>query len=75
MAREILRFHPALELKSKIHDGTALGWALYGSGNGWNRDTGDFVETVQALVQAGAVLPPDPEALEPSEAVLEVLRV
>jgi hypothetical protein len=31
------------------------------------------VGTVRALFDAGAVLPPDPEALEPSEAVLEVL--
>src|SRR5215471_19114724 len=73
MTREILRFHPALESKSQEYEGTPLGWALYGSGNGWHRDTGDFVGTVQALLDAGAVLPPDPEALEPSDAVLEVL--
>ena len=73
MAREILRFHPALELKSREYAGTALGWALYGSGNGWHRDTGDYVGTVQALLEAGAILSPDAEALEPSDAVLEVL--
>ncbi|HEX4810749.1 MAG TPA: ankyrin repeat domain-containing protein [Bryobacteraceae bacterium] len=28
MTREILRFHPALELKSKEYEGTALGWAI-----------------------------------------------
>jgi hypothetical protein len=32
-----------LELKSREHEGTALGWAIYGSGNGWHRGTGDFV--------------------------------
>jgi hypothetical protein len=74
MTREILRFHPALEMKSREYEGTALGWALYGSGNGWHRDTGDFVGTVQALLAAGAVAPPHAEALEPSEAVLELLR-
>ena len=42
MAREILRFQPTLELKSQEHESTALGWAVYGSGNSWNRDTGDF---------------------------------
>lgn len=73
MAREILRFHPALELKSRVHDGTALGWAVYGSGNSWRRDTGDYVGTVQALLEAGAVVPPHAEHLQPSQAVLDVL--
>jgi ankyrin repeat protein len=73
MMRDLLRFHPDLELKSQEYAGTALSWALYASGNGWHRDTGDFVGTVRALLEAGAVLPNDPEALEPSDAVLEVL--
>jgi ankyrin repeat protein len=73
MAREILRFQPDLDLKSQEYSGTALSWALYASGNGWHRDSGDFVGTVRALLDAGAALPPDPEALEPSDAVLEVL--
>lgn len=74
MTREILPFHPSLELKSREYAGTPLGWAIYGSGNGWNRDTGDFVGTVQALLEAGSVVPPHAEELEPSEAVFEVLR-
>jgi hypothetical protein len=73
MAREILRFHPALELKSREYAGTALAWAIFGSGNSWRRDTGDFVGTIQALLDAGAALPPHAEELEPSDAVLEVL--
>ena len=73
MARVILRFHPDLELKSQEYAGTALSWALYASGNGWHRDTGDFVGTVRSLLDAGALLPPDPEALEPGDAVLEML--
>jgi ankyrin repeat protein len=73
MAREILRFHPALELKSQEYPGTAVAWAVYGSGNGWHRDTGDFVGTVRALLEAGATLPANAEELEPSDAVLEVL--
>ncbi len=73
MTREILRFHPALELKSQEYEGTALAWAVYGSGNGWRRDTGDFVGTIRALLDAGATLPPHAEELEPSEAVLEML--
>ncbi len=73
MTREILRFHPELELKSREYSGTALSWAVYGSGNSWHRETGDFVGTVRALLEAGATVPPDPESLEPSDAVLEVL--
>jgi hypothetical protein len=73
MMRDLLRFQPDLELKSEDYAGTALSWALYASGNGWHRDTGDFVGTVCALLEAGAVLPNDPETLEPSDAVLEVL--
>jgi ankyrin repeat protein len=73
MAREILRFHPALELKSREYAGTALSWAIFGSGNRWHRDRGDYVGTVQALLAAGAVVPPHAEDLEPSEAVLEAL--
>ncbi|HET9306269.1 MAG TPA: ankyrin repeat domain-containing protein [Candidatus Sulfotelmatobacter sp.] len=73
MTREILRFHPALELKSREYEGTALGWAVYGSGNGWHRETGDYVGTIRALLDAGAVLPPHWTELEPSDAVLEML--
>lgn len=73
MTRDILRFHPDIETKSREYAGTALSWALYASGNGWHRSTGDFVGTVRALLDAGAALPPDPETLEPSDAVLEAL--
>jgi Ankyrin repeats (many copies)/Ankyrin repeat len=73
MTREILRFHPALELKSREYEGTALAWTVYGSGNGWHRDSGDYVGTLRALLEAGARIPPHAEELEPSEAVLEVL--
>lgn len=73
MARAILQFHPDLELKSIEYAGPALSWALYGSGNGWHRDTGDYVGTVRALLDAGAVLPDNAEKWEPSDAVLEVL--
>jgi ankyrin repeat protein len=74
MAREILHFHPTLELKSSDHEATALGWAIFGSGNSWHRDSGDFAGTVRALLEAGAVLPKDAEELEPSDAVLAVIE-
>ncbi|HEY0760367.1 MAG TPA: ankyrin repeat domain-containing protein [Acidisarcina sp.] len=73
MVREILRFHPQLESKSREYEGTALSWAVFGSGNGWHRDTGDFAGAVKALLEAGAIVPPDAERLEPSDAVLELL--
>lgn len=73
MIRQILHYHPSLELKSREYEGTALSWAIYASGNGWHRDTGDFVGTIQALLVAGAVIPPHAESLEPNEAVLELL--
>ena len=73
MAREILRYDPDLELKSREYPGTALAWSIYGSGNGWNRESGDYVGTIRALLDAGAVIPTHAETLEPSDAVLEVL--
>ncbi len=73
MTREILRFHPTLELKSREYEGTALSWAIFGSGNGWHRETGDYVGTVAALREAGSTWPPHAEQLEPSDAVLEML--
>lgn len=73
MTRHILRFGPGLELPSREHKSTPLGWAVFGSGNGWHRETGDYVGTVQALLKSGAIAPPNAEDLEPSDAVLEVL--
>ena len=73
MTREILRFRPAVEQKSVEYSGTALAWAVYGSGNSWRRDSGDFVRTVHLLLDAGATVPPHSEDLEPSDAVLEIL--
>ena len=71
--REILRWNPTLELKSGEYSGTALSWAIFGSGNGWRRDTGDYVDCVRALLDAGAKIPENAESLEPSDAVLEML--
>ncbi len=73
MAREILPFHPALEQTSREYPGTALAWAIYASGNGWRRDSADYVGVVTTLLAAGAKPPADAVALEPSDAVLEVL--
>src|SRR6266496_2417243 len=72
MVREILRYHPQIEL-SCAHGITALGSALHGSMNGWHRDAGDYVATVEALLNAGAKAPKVTDDLEASESVKEVL--
>lgn len=73
MTANILRFRPALELKSAEYSGSALSWAIYASANGWRHDSGDFVTTVCLLLQAGAIVPTHAEDLVPSDAVLELL--
>jgi len=74
MARAILARHPALEQKSREYPGTPLSWAIFGSGNGWLCDNTDYAGTVQALLAAGAQMPDNASALDPSPAVRELLR-
>ena len=74
MVREILRYRPQLELRNNEHKITALNSALHGSMNGWHRDTGDYVATVEAMLAAGAKAPPVTDDLEASDAVRELLR-
>jgi len=74
MVREILRYHPVLERHDNQHGITALGSALHGSMNGWHRDTGDYVATVEALLTAGAKAPKVTDDLEASDSVRELLR-
>jgi hypothetical protein len=73
MVREILQFHPKLEMSCE-HEITALGCALHGSENSWRRQTGDYAATVQALLDAGAKTPKLTDDLEASEVVRDVLR-
>ena len=54
MAKIVLNFGPPLELHDNDFDGTPLGWAIYGSENGWNAETGDYAGTVEVLITAGA---------------------
>lgn len=74
MVREILRYSPRIELRDNEHGITALGSALHGSMNGWHRDTGDYVATVEALLGAGAKAPKVTDDLEASDAVRDLLR-
>jgi ankyrin repeat protein len=74
MVREILRYRPQLEASDNQHRITALGSALHGSENGWHRNTGDYVATVKALLDAGAKAPKLTDDLEASELVRDLLR-
>lgn len=57
MAEAILRKNPPLEMRDKEFNSTPLGWAIYGSTEGWECERGDYAATVEALLRAGARLP------------------
>jgi hypothetical protein len=71
MAKILLRHGPSLETRDADYNATPLGWAIHGSENGWNCETGDFAGVVEALIAAGAKVP---ATIGGSEAVQEVLR-
>ena len=71
MAHEVLRFHPPLELEDFTFHSTPMGWATWGSLHGWYAKTGDYVGTVQALLDAGATAPQG--EFQASEAVLAIV--
>jgi ankyrin repeat protein len=71
MVNAILPFNPPLEVTDGDFNGTPLGWAVYGSENGWYAQTGDYAGTVDVLIKAGARLP---EQMGGTDAVREVLR-
>lgn len=73
MVREILRYGPQLERNDNHHRIPALTSALHGSMNGWHRDTGDYVATVETLLDAGAKAPEVTDDLEASDAVRDLL--
>ncbi len=72
MAREILRYHPPLELADADFQSTPLGWAIHGSVHGWYCRTGNYAATVESLLRAGAKLPE--KTTGGTEAVDDVLR-
>ncbi len=71
MTREILQYHPPLELTDADFHATPLGWAIHGSLHGWYCRTGDYAATVELLLAAGAKHPG--QEREASEAVSDVL--
>jgi ankyrin repeat protein len=72
MVREILKYGPTLDLDDGQFGAPPLGWAAHGSRNGWNRDNGDYVATVNELLSAGAT-PISTDGLDASDDVLDVL--
>lgn len=73
MTRAILTRAPSLEAKDHDHQGTPLAWAFHGSEHGWHCETGDYVGTVEALLDAGAQVAALDQisASEPVRALLE----
>jgi ankyrin repeat protein len=67
----VLAHRPPLEDSANDFGATPLGWATHGSENGWHRDKGDYVATVQLLCEAGAKLP---EKVSGTEPVRQALR-
>jgi ankyrin repeat protein len=58
IARELLKYGAAVDVREPTHHGTPADWTVYGSVHGWRCETGDFVGTLDAMVRAGAELPP-----------------
>jgi ankyrin repeat protein len=71
MVREILRFNPPLEATDQDFKATPIGWAIYGSENGWYASTGRHPEVVELLLGAGARRP---ETIGGTPAVREAMR-
>src|SRR5688572_13299912 len=71
MVREILRFNPPLEATDHDFKATPIGWAMYGSENGWYASTGRHPEVVALLLGAGARRP---ETIGGTPAVREAMR-
>jgi ankyrin repeat protein len=74
LTREVLQYRPALELTDHDYRGTPLFWAVYGSVHGWRCRTGNYVGTVELMLNAGARRPEITDSLEASDAVRQTLQ-
>jgi ankyrin repeat protein len=50
MVRELLRYNAPREVREQQYDGTPLDWARHGAEHSWHRQTGDYQQTIQALL-------------------------
>jgi ankyrin repeat protein len=74
LVREIVARGADLEARDDDFGATPLGWALHASVHGWHSDRGDYADTIEALLDAGAALPGPIEEIDASRDVLAVLR-
>jgi len=74
MVRELLRHGAPVDVRGDAFDSPPLGWSLHGSRHSWRKDEGDYVATVEALLEAGATAPEVTSDLDVSAPVREVLR-
>jgi ankyrin repeat protein len=74
MVQEILKYHPAIEIRDREHNGTPLEWALHGSLNSWHCRTGDYGGALEALLAAGARAPELTPDLQVSQQAREALE-
>jgi len=72
MVKEILRYHPPLELVEKQFGGTPLTWTSYGSVHGYAKNP-NYPATIEVLLEAGVPVP-DLDVIGGSEGVREVIR-
>ena len=73
MVKEILHYHPNLEIRGDQHNMTALGWLIHGSLNSWHCKDGDYAGALLELLEAGAKVPTLRPEAEMSDAVRAVL--
>ena len=71
MTRDLLRHAAPIDIRDNEFHALPLGWAVHGSVHGWHPDRGDFGSVVEALMDAGADIPEEPDG---SEAVREAWR-
>lgn len=57
MTKSLLARRAALEGSDNDFNCSPLAWAIHGSENGWHKASGDYVGTVEALLDAGAKIP------------------
>lgn len=74
MVRQLLDHDAPVQVEEQEHNGTPLSWALHGSEHSWHRDTGDYPQTVEALLKAGGQTTIESDSLDVPEDVLEVIR-
>ena len=58
LTRRLLQYSPPTNVPDPSYGGTPLGQCLYGARHGWHCRTGDFVTTVQLLLDAGERIDP-----------------